>query len=74
MVFFRPGGELDMGFFVRMLPQVLIGGLVVGAFSYGLAIPYMILALRSGLYRERFYGCLRLREMTKKSPPDESGG
>ena len=66
MIAFRPGGELDMGFFVRMLPQVLIMGLAVGALSYGLAIPYMVLALRSSLYRERFYRCLRLRGMTEE--------
>ena len=63
MLLFRSSVELDMGFFVRMLPQLLMMGLTVGAIGYGVAIPYMVLAFRSRLYRERFYGCLRLQGM-----------
>ena len=63
MLIFRIGGGLDMEMLIRMLPQMLIAGVVVGAISYGLVIPYMVLAFRSKLYRERFYGCLRLRGM-----------
>ena len=38
-------------------------GLVLGACLYVIVFPYMILALRSAFFRERFYACLRLKSM-----------
>ena len=41
----------------------LIPGSVLGAFLYVVVFPYMILAMRSSFFRERFYACLRLKSM-----------
>jgi hypothetical protein len=38
-------------------------GSVYGAFLYAIVLPFMILALRSSFFRERFYACLRLKSM-----------
>jgi len=38
-------------------------GSVYGAFLYAVVLPYMILALRSSFYRQRFYACLHLKSM-----------
>jgi len=38
-------------------------GLVLGLCVYVINLPYMILALRSSFFRERFYACLRLKSM-----------
>ena len=38
-------------------------GLVLGLCLYVINLPYMILALRSSFFRERFYACLRLKAM-----------
>ena len=40
-----------------------IFGLVLGACIYAMNLPYMVLALRSPFFRERFYACLRLKSM-----------
>jgi hypothetical protein len=46
-----------------VLLVTLITGLGFGAFLYVIVFPYMILALRSAFFRERFYACLRLKSM-----------
>ncbi|MEK7996264.1 MAG: hypothetical protein AAB403_20885, partial [Planctomycetota bacterium] len=38
-------------------------GLVLAACVYVINLPYMILALGSPFFRERFYACLRLKSM-----------
>jgi len=38
-------------------------GLVFGVCLYVINLPYMILALRSSFFRERFHACLRLKAM-----------
>jgi hypothetical protein len=53
---------------------VLVEGLILGAFLYAVVFPYMILALRSSFFRERFYACLRLKSMpTTTGPMPETG-
>jgi len=47
----------------------LIAGSVLGAFLYLVVFPYMILALRSSFFRERFYACLRLKSMPTATGP-----
>ena len=50
---------------------VLVQGLILGAFLYVVVLPYMILALRSSFFRERFFACLHLKSMsveTKAEP------
>ena len=47
----------------KVLPMVSVVGLVLGACLYVIVFPYMILALRSAFFRERFYACLRLKSM-----------
>ena len=39
----------------------LIVGSALGAYVYVIVFPFMILALRSSFYRERFLVCLRLK-------------
>ncbi len=46
-----------------ILIQVFIVGLIFGVCLYVIVFPYMILALRSSFFRERFYACLRLKSM-----------
>lgn len=46
-----------------MLLQVLIFGFVEGLLLYAINLPFMILAFYSPFFRERFYGCLRLKSM-----------
>jgi hypothetical protein len=50
-----------------VLILALIAGSVLGAFLYVVVFPYMILALRSSFYRQRFYACLRLKSMPTAS-------
>lgn len=52
-----------------VLLQVSIAALVVGGCLYVIVFPYMILALRSPFFRERFYACLRLKSMPIASGP-----
>ncbi len=55
---------------IRMiLMQVPIGGLAYGLFVYLINLPFMILVLRSGFYRKRFYGCFHLVSMTTPVTP-----
>jgi len=54
-----------------MLFFVPVVGSVLGGFLYVVVFPYMILALRSSFFRERFYACLHLKSMsveTKAEP------
>jgi hypothetical protein len=54
-----------------MMSIVLIQALIVGGCVYAIVLPFMILALRSSFYRQRFYACLRLKSMsveTKAEP------
>jgi len=46
-----------------MLLQVLVVGLVAGLLLYAINLPFVILALSSPFFRERFYACLRLKSM-----------
>lgn len=46
-----------------VLLMVPVVGLIFGACLYVIVFPYMILALRSAFFRERFYACLRLKSM-----------
>ena len=46
-----------------VLLVALIAGLAFGAFLYVIVFPFMILALWSSFFRERFYACLRLKSM-----------
>ncbi len=46
-----------------VLLVALIVGLAFGAFLYVIVFPFMILALSSSFFRERFYACLRLKSM-----------
>jgi len=61
-----------------VLFMVPIVGLILGACLYVVVFPYMILALRSSFFRERFYACLRLKLMPTatglKIDPDRLGG
>jgi hypothetical protein len=53
---------------------VPVVGAVLGGFLYVVVFPYMILALRSSFYRQRFYACLRLKSMpTTARPVPETG-
>jgi hypothetical protein len=46
---------------------VPVVGSSYGAFLYVVVLPYMILALRSSFFRERFYACLHLKSMPTAS-------
>jgi len=46
-----------------VLLMISVVGLIFGACLYVIVFPYMILALRSAFFRERFYACLRLKSM-----------
>jgi hypothetical protein len=48
-----------------VLLQLAVTGLVVGICLYVILLPFMILAQRSGFFRERFYACLRLKSMSE---------
>jgi len=48
----------------RLLLVAGIYGSMLAACVYGINLPYMILALRSPFFRDRFYACLRLRSMS----------
>ncbi|MCK5271225.1 MAG: hypothetical protein KAJ52_01565 [Sedimentisphaerales bacterium] len=51
------------GELISVLLQISVTGLVLGSCLYVIILPFMILVLRSGFFRERFYACLRLRSM-----------
>ena len=48
-------------------------GLVFGVCLYVINLPYMILALRSSFFRERFYACLRLKAMPAAPQQADTG-
>lgn len=48
----------------RILFMASIVGLILAIFLYVINLPYMILALRSSFFRERFYACLRLKAVS----------
>jgi hypothetical protein len=48
---------------------MLVEGLILGAFLYAVVLPYMILALRSSFFRQRFYACLHLKSMPAAAQP-----
>ncbi len=62
LVFMGIGGELR-GMWISMLLVVFVSGPVFGGCLYAIVFPYMILALRSSFFRQRFYACLRLKSM-----------
>jgi len=43
--------------------QILLVGLIFGGIVYVLLLPFMIMAFKNSLFRERFYGCFRLEGM-----------
>ena len=49
--------------FFTMLLAVVVVGLVFALFLYLINLPYMILAMRSSFFRERFLTCLHLQTM-----------
>ena len=51
--------------------QIPIAGLIIGGILYVLLLPYMILAFNSDLFRQRFYGCFRLKGMLAPGQGDE---
>ncbi len=58
------------------LLMVSVIGLVLSVFLYVIIFPFMILALRSSFFRERFFACLRLKPLPvasgdENSRPDE---
>jgi hypothetical protein len=59
-----------------VLLMVPVAGLILGACLYVIVFPYVILALRSAFFRERFYACLRLKSMpptTAQADADRPG-
>jgi len=46
-----------------MTSIVLIEALICGGCVYAIVLPFMILAMRSSFYRQRFYACLHLKSM-----------
>lgn len=63
------GGHIDIA---SQLLQVAVMGLVLGGILYVLVLPYMILVLNNDMFRQRFYGCFRLREMLPDKPAVEA--
>jgi len=55
--------ESGLRFQLALFIQIPIVGAVLGFISYIIILPYMILAFRSGFFRERLYSCLRLESM-----------
>jgi len=56
-----PGNWSSM--LLQVLVVGLVFGLVLGLCVYVINLPFMILALRSSFFRERFFACLRLTPM-----------
>ena len=65
LVIYRP----PIPIFAAML-QLLVVGSVLGGCVYVLVFPYMILAMSSSFFRERFYACLRLKNKNVEKSPD----
>jgi hypothetical protein len=56
---------------ISVLFQVLVVGAIFGGCLYAIVLPFMILAIWSRFFRQRFYACLRLKSMsveTKAEP------
>ncbi|MGI6273372.1 MAG: hypothetical protein ACOYLD_13570, partial [Anaerohalosphaeraceae bacterium] len=51
--------------FWDQIPQFLTAGGIVGGILYVFLLPFVVFALKSDLFRERFYGCFRLRGMVQ---------
>ena len=49
----------------RIVFMASIVGLILAIFLYVINLPYMILALGSSFFRERFYACLRLKAISE---------
>ena len=47
----------------------LVTGLVLGGFLYAVVLPFMILAICSSFFRERFFACLHLKSMPTAAVP-----
>jgi len=60
IVFIVEGASVSIS---EVLIVVLVSGSVLGALLYMVVFPYMILALRSSFYRQRFFACLHLKSM-----------
>lgn len=52
-----------------VLLVALISGLAFGVFLYVIVFPFMILAIYSPFFRERFFTCLRLKSMPTTATP-----
>jgi hypothetical protein len=53
---------------------VFTTGMGLGLFLYVMLFPYVILALRSSFFGERFYACLRLKSMAGAAGPAAESG
>jgi hypothetical protein len=72
IVFIVQQASVPISTVLTVLLIVPVVGAVLGAFLYMVVFPYMILALRSSFFRQRFYACLRLKSMptTAGQEPD----
>jgi len=68
LVFYGSRMDVPIG-----IVRVVVVGAITGAIVYALLLPFVILALWSGLYRERLYGCFRLQSMLAEKA-GETGG
>jgi hypothetical protein len=59
------GKGLPSGLLSALL-QVLPASLLLGGCLYVIVLPFMILAMRSCFFRERFYACMRLKSMVSE--------
>ena len=57
----------------RILFMASIVGLILAIFLYVINLPYMILALRSSFFRERFLACLRLKPIPESPQQTDTG-
>ncbi len=59
------GGHIDIA---SQIPMLAVMGLVLGGVLYVLVLPYMILVFNNDMFRQRFYGCFRLKGMLPPLP------
>jgi hypothetical protein len=45
---------------VTLLGFSALGGLILGGITYVISLPFLLVGLRSRMFRERFLSCLRL--------------
>jgi len=57
------GNAPPLGFLLSMAYMIPFISLIIAGFIYAILLPYMILAFNSDLFRQRFYGCFRLKGM-----------